>query len=66
MATTSRLNRFRIMRRKQDAIMYIALPDLLEYLRDERDKPPTSGDDRVILLDEMIDQFSRMVYENLT
>lgn len=65
MAEPSKLNRFRVMRRKQDSVMYIAMPDLLEYLRDEREKPPTRNDARVILLDKMIDQFSRMVYESL-
>jgi len=59
------LNKFRMMRRKQDGVMFIALPDLLEYFRELREKPPTPGDDRTLTIETIIDQFSRMVYEDL-
>jgi hypothetical protein len=61
----NQLNKFRVMRRKQDGVMFIALPDLLEYFRELREKPPTPGDVRVLMIETIIDQFSRMIYEDL-
>ena len=54
---------FRVMKKKNTGILYIAIPDLISYFTDQRDNSETSVEAK--MWDREIEKFNNMIYEGL-
>ena len=54
---------FRVLKKKQSGIMYVAIPDLLQYFEERRNEVASTGEEA--LMTDIIEKFQHMIYEGL-
>lgn len=54
---------FRVLKKKQTGVMYIAIPDMLRYFETSKNNCKTTNEENI--WEELMESFSKMIYEGI-